>query len=120
MMSIAPPSDQKKARPRRSPASASQSYSIRDASQLQESKRDAQKLPLQRDECAKHHDTSKNPSPARIKYLRQQSRLSSQRAAERVAPESFETWLRNFEARIARSKQQQFYEVVDDDEGTQS
>jgi hypothetical protein len=57
-------------------------------------------------ECAKKHDTSKNPSKERIQYLRRQCRLTWQRAADRVAPDSFETWLRNFEARVERMREQ--------------
>lgn len=52
-------------------------------------------------ECAAvGHRRYKNPRKTRIRSLRDQCRASGRRASERVAPESFETWLRNFEKRI--------------------
>jgi hypothetical protein len=42
----------------------------------------------------------KNPSKARVKSLREQFRHSWERIKARGEPESFETWLWNFEKRI--------------------
>ena len=59
-------------------------------------------------DCLSEHvrqSASDNPSPARLKYLRQQCRAVWQRATENVAkPESFETWLYNFEKRLAQMR----------------
>jgi hypothetical protein len=52
-------------------------------------------------------ESDQNLSPARKRYLRKQCWLSQQNAALlRNQSESFELWLRNFESRIARNKQQ--------------
>jgi hypothetical protein len=49
-------------------------------------------------ECASAgHRKHSNPSKDQVKFLRRQCRLSRQRASDRVAPETFDTWLRNFE-----------------------
>jgi hypothetical protein len=58
-------------------------------------------------ECASAGDRKyENPSKKRTQYLRQQCRFASQRATDHVEPETFEAWLRNFEQRIERMREQ--------------
>ena len=52
--------------------------------------------------CASADRKHTNPSKERIRYLRQQCRLSWQRRAESAAPEDFETWLSHFRKHIQR------------------
>jgi hypothetical protein len=54
------------------------------------------------------HRKHDNPSKERVRSLRNQCRAGYERMRDRVAPgESFETWLRNFEAFIERTRGQQ-------------
>jgi hypothetical protein len=52
------------------------------------------------------HRQYDNPSKACVKSLRQRCRLSWQRAAESLAPQSFDDWLRYFEKFIEWMRQQ--------------
>ena len=52
------------------------------------------------------HRQYKNPRRTRIQSLRDQCRAGWRRVSEHVAPESFETWLRNFEMRIEQMREQ--------------
>jgi hypothetical protein len=54
-------------------------------------------------ECASEgHRICENPSKDRITFLRAQCRASWERSIRANGAESFETWLRNFEARLER------------------